>query len=162
MLCTEDDNSCYRNVCKMSVVSFALAVVFIIRLFSTSAFRVPCPLFSWKMKYSPRTLENVKMSSFLHFLFCTVIISGVTRALSQGGKFSWKGPTGHCTGPTSQHSENIWEVMVNLGVDSYAKTLNHLKIIGLTRKTTTYWKPNEYENRNIEGGGPVFTFRLPG
>ena len=29
--CTEDDNSCYRNVCKMSVVSFALAVVFIIR-----------------------------------------------------------------------------------------------------------------------------------
>jgi len=27
-----DDNSCYRNVCKMSVVSFALAVVFIIRI----------------------------------------------------------------------------------------------------------------------------------
>jgi len=38
---SKDDNSCYRNVCKMSVVSFALAVVFIIRLFSTSAFRVP-------------------------------------------------------------------------------------------------------------------------
>ena len=32
LLCTEDDNSCYRNVCKMSVVSFALAVVFIIIL----------------------------------------------------------------------------------------------------------------------------------
>ena len=31
LLCTEDDNSCYRNVCKMSVVSFALAVVFIIK-----------------------------------------------------------------------------------------------------------------------------------
>jgi len=30
LLCTEDDNSCYRNVCKTSVVSFALAVVFII------------------------------------------------------------------------------------------------------------------------------------
>jgi len=30
LLCTEGDNSCYRNVCKMSVVSFALAVVFII------------------------------------------------------------------------------------------------------------------------------------
>jgi len=29
LLCTEDDNSCYRNVCKMSVTSFALAVVFI-------------------------------------------------------------------------------------------------------------------------------------
>jgi len=33
LLCTEDDNSCYRNVCKMSVVSFALAVVFIITEF---------------------------------------------------------------------------------------------------------------------------------
>jgi len=32
LLCTEDDNSCYRNVCKMSVVSFALAVVFICKL----------------------------------------------------------------------------------------------------------------------------------
>jgi len=32
LLCTEDDNSCYRNVCKMSVVSFALAVVFIIQI----------------------------------------------------------------------------------------------------------------------------------
>jgi len=29
LLCTEDDNSCYRNVCKMSVVLFALAIVFI-------------------------------------------------------------------------------------------------------------------------------------
>ena len=41
LLCTEDDNSSYRNVCKMSVVSFVLAVIFIIRLFSTSVFRVP-------------------------------------------------------------------------------------------------------------------------
>ena len=41
LLCTEDDNSSYRNVCKMSVVSFALAVIFIMRLFSTSVFRVP-------------------------------------------------------------------------------------------------------------------------
>ena len=31
LLCTEDDNSSYRNVCKMSVVSFALAVIFIRR-----------------------------------------------------------------------------------------------------------------------------------
>jgi len=29
------------DICHLSVVSFALAVVFIIRLFSTSAFRVP-------------------------------------------------------------------------------------------------------------------------
>jgi len=41
VLLQKQGNSCYRNVCKMSVVSFALAVVFIIRLFSTSAFRVP-------------------------------------------------------------------------------------------------------------------------
>jgi len=40
LLCTEDDNSSYRNVCKMAVVSFALAVIFIIRLFITSVFRV--------------------------------------------------------------------------------------------------------------------------
>ena len=40
-LTQQDDNSSYRNVCKISVVSFALAVIFIIRLFSTSVFRVP-------------------------------------------------------------------------------------------------------------------------
>jgi len=57
------------------------------------------------MKYSPRTFENVKMFSFLHFLFWIAIISGVTRTLSQGGKLSKKWPTGHCAGPTSQHSE---------------------------------------------------------
>ena len=44
--CKRFDNNCYHlqciaNVCNMSVVSFALAVVFIIRLVSTSAFRVP-------------------------------------------------------------------------------------------------------------------------
>jgi len=39
--CTDDDNRSYRNVCNMSFVSFSLAVIFIIRLFSTSAFRVP-------------------------------------------------------------------------------------------------------------------------
>jgi len=38
LLCTEDDNSCYRNVCKMSVVSFALAVVFIIKLDTSFVF----------------------------------------------------------------------------------------------------------------------------
>jgi len=41
LLCTDDDNRSYRNVCNMSFVSFALAVIFIIRLFITSAFRVP-------------------------------------------------------------------------------------------------------------------------
>jgi len=40
LLCTADDNRSYRNVCNMSFVSFTLAVIFIIRLFSTSAVRV--------------------------------------------------------------------------------------------------------------------------
>ena len=35
------DNSCYRNACNMSLISFSLAVVFITRLVSTSTFRVP-------------------------------------------------------------------------------------------------------------------------
>jgi len=35
-------------------------------------------------------------------------------------------------------------MMVNPDVGSYAKTLNHRKIIRKTQKTTTYWKPNEY------------------
>ena len=39
--CTDDDNRSYWNVCNMSFVSFSLAVIFILRLFSTSAFRVP-------------------------------------------------------------------------------------------------------------------------
>jgi len=39
--CTDDDNRSYRNVCNMSFVSFLLAVIFIIRLFSTFAFRAP-------------------------------------------------------------------------------------------------------------------------
>jgi len=44
--CTDDDNRRYRNVCNMSFVSFAFATIFIIRLFSTSTFRVlNCYLF---------------------------------------------------------------------------------------------------------------------
>jgi len=39
--CTDDDNRSYRNVCNMSLITFSLAAIFIIRLFSTSAFRVP-------------------------------------------------------------------------------------------------------------------------
>jgi len=37
--------------------------------------------FSREMKDSPRTFENVKMSSFWHFIFYMAIISGVTRGL---------------------------------------------------------------------------------
>jgi len=65
-----------------------------------------CPLFSWEMKYYLRIFETVILFAFLFYI---AIISGVTRALSQGGKLSQKGPTGHCTGPTSQHSKKTWE-----------------------------------------------------
>ena len=41
IILSEDDNRSYRNVCNLSFVSIAMAVIFIIRLFSTSAFRVP-------------------------------------------------------------------------------------------------------------------------
>ena len=51
--------------------------------------------FSWEMKYYLRTLENVLLFAFLFYI---AIISGVTRALCQGGKIFLKGPT-------SQHSE---------------------------------------------------------
>ena len=39
--------------------------------------------------------------------------------------------------------------MVNPDVDSYAQTLKHREIIRKKQKTTTYWKSNEYLNRNI-------------
>jgi len=39
------------------------------------------------MKYYPRTFENVKIS-FLFVSLILLVISGVTRALSQGGKLS--------------------------------------------------------------------------
>jgi len=53
--------------------------------------------------------------------------------------------------------------MVNPDVDGYAKTLNHRKIIWKTQKNSNLLKTNECLNRNIAwGGGPVFTFKLPG
>jgi len=58
------------------------------------------------MKYSLRTFENVLIFAFLFYI---ATISVGTTALSQGGKLSSKGPTGHCTGPTSQHSEKNLE-----------------------------------------------------
>ena len=36
---------------------------------------------------------------------CRQQTSCVDRSLNQGGRLSWKKPTGHCGGPTSQHSE---------------------------------------------------------
>jgi len=39
--CIDDDTRSYWSVCSMSLNSFSLAVIVIIRLFGTSAFRVP-------------------------------------------------------------------------------------------------------------------------
>jgi len=49
-----------------------------------------------------------KTSSFLHFISYIAIISGVTRALSQGGKLSWKGAT--VQGPLSNTRKKTWEM----------------------------------------------------
>jgi len=68
----------------MSVVSFALAVVFIIRLFSTSAFRVP----------------------MLPCYFCTVKTNGGTvRAQASQPAFAVKGPdtSSHCMKPRGEN-----------------------------------------------------------
>jgi len=51
----------------------------------TSSFCGTCPLFSCEIKYSLRTFENVLIFAFL---FHMAKISDVTRALSQGGRFS--------------------------------------------------------------------------
>jgi len=72
------------------------------------------------------------------------ISSCVTRGLIQVGKLSWKGTSGHCRGPTSQHSEKNWEMIVNPNVVGYTKTLNNQNKLRKTQKTT-YWKPKEFK-----------------
>jgi len=39
--------------------------------------------------------------------------------------------------------------MVNPEVHGYSKTQIHQKILRKPQKTTTYWKPKEYYNRNV-------------
>jgi len=68
------------------------------------------------------------MSTILHFLFYLIIISGVTRGLSQGGNLAKRNPL------ASTQKKNL-EMMVNLGVDGYTKTQNHRKIIRKLQKT---------------------------
>jgi len=133
--------------------------------YHTSSFWSTCPRFLWEIKYSPRTFKNVKMSSFLHFLFYIAVIHCVTRGLIQGGKLSWKGLTGHWTGPTSQHSAK-----------------KNLRNDGETACGWLYWNPKSPENnpktQKINNllkatkltqklkyrlsGSPAFTFYLPG
>jgi len=40
-------------------------------------------------------------------------------------------------------------MMVNAGVDGFAKTLNHRILVWKRKKTAIFWKLKEYENRNI-------------
>ena len=70
--CTDDDNRSYRNVCYMSFVSIALAVIFIIRLFSTSVFRVPKGK-SYLLHFIYKFVQSKKS------LFCSVAISSQRR-----------------------------------------------------------------------------------
>jgi len=93
------------------------------------------------------------MSSFSHFLFYLVIISGVTRGFSLGGNLAKRGPL-------ASTQKKIIEMMVNLDVDDYSKTLNHRKIIRKLQKknpltTKTILKP-KYKLR----WSSVFTFSL--
>jgi len=44
-----------------------------------------------RIKYSPRTFKNVKMSSFLHLLFDIGVISDATIGLSKAGNLAKKG-----------------------------------------------------------------------
>jgi len=42
--CTDDDNRSYWNICNMSLISFSLAVIFIIRPWSLMLKFVPCSI----------------------------------------------------------------------------------------------------------------------
>jgi len=55
------------------------------------------------------------MSSFLRLLFDIVIISDVSRGLSQGGNLGEGGPL-------ASTQKKTWEIIVNLDVDDYTKT----------------------------------------
>jgi len=74
-----------------------------------------CPLFSWEMKWSPRTLKNVKISSFLHFLFYIAVISGVTKGLSQVANLDKRDPLTTVRGPradTQTKLDKWWRIWV--------------------------------------------------
>jgi len=51
---------------------------------------------------------------------------------------------------------------MNPDVDGYTKTRNQRKTLRKIQKTTTYWKPKEYQTLKYKlSGGPVFTLSLP-
>jgi len=75
LLCTDGDNRSYRNACNMSFVSFSLAVIFIVKLFSTSAFRVPtfsCRYENYKLPHHNKYLSFLTNTYFTIF-YCNFI-----------------------------------------------------------------------------------------
>ena len=75
--CTDDDNRSYRNVCNMPFVSFSLAVIFVISLFSTSAFRVLNIDF-----VSNWMISNCMLFGFF-IIFCSLSKNGLLNAKIQ-------------------------------------------------------------------------------
>jgi len=95
------------------------------------------------------------MSSFFHLLFGIVIISGVTGGLTQGGNLAKSGPLASTQAKT-------WEMMVNLDVGGYIKTINHRNIIRKMQKNNNLLKTKTILKPKYKlSVGSVFTFNLP-
>ena len=77
------------------------------------------------------------------------VSSGVTRGLIQG-KTELKGSTGHCRGPTSQHSEKNLRIECDYGCSRvYFKTLNNQKILRKTQISNNLLKTKRIPKWNI-------------
>ena len=63
-------------------------------------------------------------------------------------------------GPTRQHSEKNWEMMVNPGMDGYTKILNHRKIPQTRKKQQILKTKRILTPKYTLSGYPVFTFSL--
>jgi len=95
--CTDDKRS-YRNVCNMSFVSFSLVVNFIIRLFSTSAFRVLNLKKVWERRshalpchYTPAYTHNMwrdQVKTYTHIYATYVSFWELIIAYPNGGQWA--------------------------------------------------------------------------
>jgi len=108
LLCTEDDNSCYRNVCKMSVVSFALAVVFImVNLYFCSNLRI--------LKLTQLCRDYVGQTFFE--------ARGLNSVLATLGIYCWPAPRSL---PALLHSkQNMLDLQRNVFSDKPKKALKY-------------------------------------
>jgi len=77
--CTDDDNRGYRNVCNMSFVSFSLAVIFLLRLFSSSAFRVPHVIETYDQHFQQEILKHLAMLSIENGIVKTSDLENILR-----------------------------------------------------------------------------------